>query len=228
MANELSFLDLVLLGYELCGTYRLCIDSEFASVKKGFVDGCEPLTTPNHLARALAALKGISGLAIARRAAQYVVAGSRSPKESQLAMRFGMPLKYGAYGLGLPNLNWQLDVPRDRRYRYNKPYYLLDLYWDDAKVDIEYDSSLAHSGTWEADSVRRNDIESLGVHVVVATPALLANADMMDRVAEDIAKRQGRRIQPRSRDYFDQRLAFHQWTIDYRRIGMASEADCCN
>ena len=222
MSRELDFFDLVVLGYELCGDYRLERPSEFEVDPKGFRDHCDPLTTPNRIGRVLDRAEGRGGVKQARAALRYVAAGSRSPKESQLAMRFGMPMSYGAYGLGLPELNKKIDVPVESRHLFGKPYYRCDLYWKEGSVAIEYDSKLGHSTAekQEADSVRRNEIEALGVHVITITPSVLESIYQMDRIADEIASCIGKRRVVKAERYVDKRLWLHRWTFEHQWVGM--------
>ena len=81
MANVLSLEQLIALGLELCGTYRRT--STFGSAQYDAV----PLTSPRALAAFVDQSPQFKGAKKTRRALAHIVAGSASPRESELAMR---------------------------------------------------------------------------------------------------------------------------------------------
>lgn len=67
--------------------------------------------------------------------------------------------------------------------------YICDLYWPAARLAVEYDSDLAHTGSHRIarDSRRRNEIQSMGVAVVTITKAQAYSLSEFDMVAHQIA-----------------------------------------
>ena len=83
----------------------------------------------------------------------------------------------------------------DRQAQKNE-FRICDLYWADAKLDIEYDSDFYHVGAEKIaqDANRRNDLESRGITVITDTNKQLLSWKRMDEVACHAAKRIGKRI----------------------------------
>ena len=98
-AARMPFLDLVHLGFELCGTYRRA-----PGVAGGLVSDTAPLTSAARLAAALDGFPGAYGAKAARRAARFVMDVAVSPMEAHLALFLCLPPKYGGYGLKRPSL----------------------------------------------------------------------------------------------------------------------------
>ena len=89
MASVLSLERLIALGFELCGTYRRA--STFGLARYD----ATPLTSPGVLASFIEKSPQFKGVKKARRALSFILAGSASPRESELAMLLCLP-----YGLG--------------------------------------------------------------------------------------------------------------------------------
>lgn len=181
MATMLPFVELVKLGFELCGTY--------AERSEGTTRYGRPLllTSVAALTRFVDSVGGIPGAVAARKAVKLVASCSASPRETALAMLLCLPLRRGGYGLPFPELNFRIVVGKSKRPVTEKGYYLCDLYWRDARIDLEYESDERHIGSERIsrDSARRDDLAHLGVKVRTMT-----NRQMMDPVRFDKAARQ--------------------------------------
>ncbi|GAA6490174.1 hypothetical protein K270103H11_27410 [Gordonibacter urolithinfaciens] len=70
MANSLSMVELIMLGFELCGTY---------DVSDGDVRECQPLTSVAKLSAFADKMHGVNGRKNALAALKQVVGGSASP-----------------------------------------------------------------------------------------------------------------------------------------------------
>lgn len=103
LAGSLSLIELICLGYELCGVYP-----DEGSGRSGVL--CrEPLTAASRITGVLSRCPGAYHIAKARRAAAYVIDGSASPMETALCMRLSLPYNLGGYGIPRPSLNYRID-----------------------------------------------------------------------------------------------------------------------
>lgn len=104
-AVELDFAELVLLGYEITGSYRLDSNSE-----QGFFSA-PPLVSHSALV-SVSSQGNLLGANKAENALRFVSSGSASPMETALAMLLSMPKAKGGYGLPSPQLNAAVEVPK--------------------------------------------------------------------------------------------------------------------
>ena len=190
MAASLPFVSLVKLGTELCSLYTLQPNGS-----AGY-ERVLPPTTPRALEAYLGRCAGMRGLADARKAARLVAASSGSPMETALALILGLPLRLGGYGLPQPILNHRVDALQSGPNAMERRYYLCDLYWPEARVALEYDSDLEHTGPSRIanDARRRNDLTSLSVTTITATRDQVMDGRGLDRLAHQVARALGTRI----------------------------------
>ena len=107
MASVLSLERLIALGFELCGTYRRA--STFGLARYD----ATPLTSPGALASFIEKSPQFKGVKKARRALPYILTGSASPRESELAMLLCLPYSLGGYGLPHPTMNAEMPFPKN-------------------------------------------------------------------------------------------------------------------
>ena len=185
LAAELSLIELVTLGFELCGTYRL----DKSNTERGFRDDL-PLTSVAKLNSYLYKVPGMKGHKNAHKALHFITNGSASPMETILVMLLTLPKTFGGYGLPKPLLNHQINLPVVVSKTTGKTKYYCDLYWPDQKVDVEYDSDAYHA-TPEGvsrDAIRRNVLASIGVKVVTVSRIQIVSAIKLCEVAKLLSK----------------------------------------
>ena len=108
MVGKLRFPVLVLLGYELCGTFG----RDPADPMMGTVTfGVEPATSVAKIREFLEACTYLPGREDAYRALTYVADNAWSPMEAVLATMLTLPLTEGGYGLGELRLNVRHENP---------------------------------------------------------------------------------------------------------------------
>jgi len=216
MAGELTFIDLIVLGYELCGTYRL--DREDNPVK-GFRNDL-PLTNTGKLKSYADKAVNLKGCKNARRAISFIADGSASPMETILTMLLTLPYRFGGYGFPKPLLNYRIDAPLSTDDSYsdfptlitidstgikssipmneliNKSKFSCDLYWHDSKVAVEYDSDAFHVGPdrIEKDAIRRNTLTSAKITMITASRRQVTDAKKLRELAEALSKLLGKRL----------------------------------
>ncbi len=191
MAQLLSFVDTIQLGFELCGTY-----AKGNAASEG-VPARNPLTTPMHLRRYIERYHARSGTQRAVHALRYILPGSASPMETVLAMLLHLPKRYGGYGLPAPKLNYPVETTQTHFGERQARQRICDLIWPDKLVAVEYDSDLHHRDDQSIarDSIRRVELENANVSVVTVTRAQVFNLTRMDEVAGLLFKLLGVRFQ---------------------------------
>lgn len=212
LAERAPFARLVELGFELCGTYRL----DYRQTQ-GFSFG-EPLLSVGVLRRRVRSLKGARGSDKALRALAYVRDRSASPMETKLAMLLCLPRRLGGYGLPQPQMNYRIDIGERSRKAAAKGYYVCDLFWPEARVAVEYDSDLFHTGSEHIanDAGRRNALLAQGVTVVTLTRRQVLNKRELDRAAALLAKALGKRQRAGQCDWTSQQLRLRAELLDFR------------
>lgn len=102
LGKELSLIRLITVGYELCGSYGLSVQSSSGFLRR------EPRSNPQLIERYLEKCEGIHGVKAAKRASSYLIKGSASPMESLLSMLLCLPPSLGGFGLPRPELNYPI------------------------------------------------------------------------------------------------------------------------
>ena len=189
VASKTSLANLIQLGFELCGIYAL---SKYGPASRRSA----PLTSVARLKTFVEKAEGAPGRKKALRALRYVLDGSASPKETELVMLLCLPYKLGGYGIDAPRLNYHVDVPPSLRKMASKSYCECDVCWPEAKLTIEYDSLLHHSGedAVTRDSKRSNTLIALGYTVISATNVQVSSGEDLNKLANLVAKRTGKRL----------------------------------
>lgn len=213
LATACSQTELTKIGFELCGTYRLDPESEH-----GFREG-KPLATSESIRRFISVMGSFKGTRRAGSAAKYVVNGSASPMETIVTMLLTLPRAQGGYGLPLPQLNKKVPIPKPMRESYGQIEYRPDLYWDTAKLAIEYDSTTFHSSEARLvnDSKRRAALAHAGLTVVSLTANQVYDAREFDKVALLIAKHLGKRMRSERKDLLTKRFELRSELLGHRR-----------
>ncbi len=186
-----------MLGFELCGAYSFSRKSPHGFTARA------PLTTPVNLLAHLETKEGQYGIKQARRALSYVMPNSASPRETAAAMLLCLPHTLGGYRLGNPSLNYQIPLDKQAQKIASRRFYVCDLYWPEAKLDVEYESDCFHTGSEHiaSDSKRRNALSFKGITVVTITRKQMNNYAELDKVAHIIAHHIGKRIRPRTASF---------------------------
>lgn len=185
MARELTLIQLIELGFELCGSYAL--DS---TCEKGF-RAREPITSVFRLQTFVNKADGVHGAKSARRALKYIIEGSASPMETVLAMMLTLPMAMGGCALPRPKLNrersMRVGVGGETRIRRS------DLFWPDANLALEYESDLEHlsSRKFSEDSIRRNEFVVDGVIVVTVTRMQMRNLLEFRKLVDQLSRMLG-------------------------------------
>ena len=190
MATILPLANLIQLGFELCGGYVLAPEDASGFIKS------KPVTTVARLRAFVNKMSGFHGCKLARKALQYILDGSASPRETILAVLLVLPYRLGGFGLAKPQLNFAVTPQRTARKATEKQCFYCDLYWPDARLAVEYDSDMFHAGIDQiaGDAKRRAALAFIGTTVVTVTNRQVSNSLEMKRVASLLAKHLGKTI----------------------------------
>lgn len=182
MASNLSFVQAVEFGTNLCGRYYLKDKPDGNSVE----DRTALITTPNAIRDYLDAVPGMWGCAKARKALTWVLPNSGSPAESKTQVQFRLPLQYGGFALPFDAMNFDVRAGRMASLVAQSDF-CLDLVSTDAKFGLEYDGEESHPDA-SHDKQRRNDLLVLGWRVFPIDKRVLYSAEETERVGHELAK----------------------------------------
>lgn len=206
-ARELSLLALMRLAHEICGTFTP------DDAAPGGLRERMPLASTSSIQAFLDEIGPVPGSVPARRAIRQTLDLSASPMESALAMHFNVMCGLGAYGFPSPTLNERIRLDEVARREYGRAFCRGDVCWGAKRVDVEYDSDLAHTGSARiaSDARRRNALAHMGFTVITVTKEQLFSEREMDRVARIVAEKLHWRMRKRSYDDWQlRRRAFRE------------------
>ncbi|MEC4175241.1 DUF559 domain-containing protein [Adlercreutzia sp. R21] len=214
MASRLPFVELLELGYELCGTYRRGCGGGTVRYQVA------PLTSTRQLAQFVQQNPGMKGVKRARRALRYLADGSESPRETKCALLFGLPAALGGYGLGIPKMGHQVECSDEARAIAETRTLRCDLYWPAARLDMEYQSREFHEGELHRirDSRRVNALRTMGIDVTLVTESELDGLFACDVIAQTARKKLGKKGRKHAFNVHERRLRLR------RQLGLPLES----
>lgn len=185
------------IGYELCGSYR----------SGGRYDQV-PLTSVGKLSTYLKRAGRMHGIEQARRALKHVLPNSASHMETTLSMLWSLPPLLGGCSLTPPQLNVRFDPGKRAKDMTSQTYYRCDLYWKKAKLAVEYESDLYHTGAHRIarDSRRRDELSALGITVTTVTSHQVYNLSAFNKVTKTVARHLGERLPKRDKRFTERQL----------------------
>lgn len=138
LANELSPLRHLLLGYELCGAYSL---DPFDPVHGEGQMGLAPVTSVQAIRAFLARARGVRGSDKARETLRCLSDNAWSPVEAALAALLALPLERYGYGFGPCLLNRRVQTPAELAGTTGARSRVPDIMLPGTKVGINYDGA---------------------------------------------------------------------------------------
>lgn len=199
MASELSFVELVEYGCQLCAQYYIDLNSGNLIARK-------PLCTSKSIMRYLSKMQPESkAVATIKRALHYIVENAASPMEHKAAIIFSLPHKWGGFGLPTPCLNQKIELSDKSQTFCKKNYCYADLCWTESKLIVEYDSALWHNSLdrYVNDAARRDALRFEGWYVYELVPDVLYNPTKMEHLAKQLSNKLGLRFRNRSECFQD-------------------------
>lgn len=198
MASELTIVQLVALGCELCGTYILLPkDVVLPSSFDEYPERVAPLTNIKKIEALLSDAGPARGVKKARRALKFVAEGSRSPMETKTYMQLCLPPMLGGYGLPKAELNPEIKLDEEARKLTGSYTCYGDICWPDDRLDIEYYGEV-HAGAnkMKRDAGRTLGIEHMGWRVLTVTSPQVFDIEKFETVAKAAAAHLGYRLRP--------------------------------
>ena len=197
MARVLDLIPLVELGMELCGTYR-------RESTDGQTTYDQPiLTTPRRIARFLDEVGQAYGYRRARQALAYVVPNSASPLETIVYLLLCLPRRLGGYAFPTPKLNATIKLGKRGRQHTLRKSSVPDLYWKDAKIDLECHGKMHELEERRTeDSMRRKALERMDVEVVELTYDEVKDPKLFQATVKRLAKKLSLRLRSKNESHF--------------------------
>lgn len=187
-SGDYDEIDLVQLGYELCGTYVL--DNSW----DGFTCIDTPLTSTDKIFRMLRNMPRHSGVAIAKRALKQVHDMSNSPMETVLAMLVSLPTCSGGLGLSTISMNSPVNTPDGPR--------RIDVLLREHKTGLEYKGKLYHSIEQSGrDDRRQNNLIGSGFSIINVWLEDLKQEHLFQQLIRDIFRTAKIRFRVRVKDF---------------------------
>lgn len=194
-AAELPRWELVLLAMEFWGRFDSREDEGGGIAKRPY-----PLASPGSVGGVVEALEGrVPGTGSVRAALAHGLPGSRSPRESAMALFLSLPRRLGGMGLGPVELNVPVGLSPQGRRILGADNAMPDLLFPSASLDVEYDSSAHHLGPEEVlrDKNRQLALQASGVEVMPVTGSVAGEYGSLVAAAEAVAARvEGREPAP--------------------------------
>lgn len=197
-----------LLGW-MAGTYALDCDGNLGQTER------VPLLNEESLVDALERLKGIHGVALARRAARHAPYRCASPKEVEVGMLLQLPGELGGCGFPRPRVNLEQQLTPKQQKLLHRRLFKCDFFWPEKKVAVEYDSREFHcdASRIERDAVRRNALEYLGITVLTLTWNQLKDYASFETFSTQLASHLGIRLRDAWARHSRDRMLLHRRLI---------------
>lgn len=195
MAAQLSGIELVKLGYELCGVYSLPMSQpNYAGIPRGY-SRRKALTSVARLTAHVASQSNNRSVKKARWALRYVLDGSASPRETELSMLMVLPRKLGGYGLRKPEIRHEFATSSEVLLFLSGKSAAFDLHWPDAGLLLRHGGQALKGND---DDRKRNrhltSLDAAGSRVVHVTNRDIRHAESLDEVADAVARCHGRHL----------------------------------
>ena len=218
-AMDLSLLELIKLGFDLCAIYLPDASADYNQV------GRKAITTRLTISEYLDTAPGLKGINKAKRAISYVLDNSNSPMETMVAMLMILPMHMGGYGIIKPELNRKVYLSDQGSRLLERNYCICDAVWGLQKVILEYDSNLTHLSPEQhrLDKARLSALTLSGYHVVSITADNFRNLSAIDNTFTALRWKLGQRKELKHLNkYSEERRALLQFFKSQQSNSMIS------
>ena len=137
-AREMTPDELVYLACNLCAIYVKDPYDQYGQRHR------DPIASVESIKKYLNKCTRVRGVQDAKKAIQYALNCSNSPRESQLATVGVLPQSYGGYGIYRPDLNLDLNLSKNGAEFLRRKTICCDMIWKKQRIVLEYDSNLSH------------------------------------------------------------------------------------
>lgn len=195
MSRRLSIPELIRVCYELCAMYEVVPDTNEVNRQdtENLFDHCRqqkcpPLVSVVELRKSVSKNLHLKGAKRVLDVLRFVVDGSESPRETDLAMYTWCPMRIGGYGFRVAAMNKTVLINGSER--------RCDLFFSQERVGVEYDSDLHHNGPKKSaeDSARVKQFEGKGYRMVSITNGELKDFDLAHEAMTLLGKHLGIRV----------------------------------
>lgn len=204
LGRWLDRVELAQIASEMMGSYSL---TPWAS--DSFTGDIRELVDRDELCRYASAAHSLDarGAARALEALEIAFPGSRSPRETDLAILLATSRALGGAGLGGFKLNESIALPKELWELAGMRSVTPDFLWEGRKVALEYDSDAHHLSPMEKtrDEGRRAALERQGYHVMVLTNGMLQDDDALNAQLAELTRHLGVRRAAPSKKMLDRR-----------------------
>ena len=116
------------------------------------------------------------------KATEFLVPSAASPLEVQTAMLLGLPSSMGGYGIGGFEANRKVRLNTGGRLLSKKSACYCDLFWEEAGIDVECQSTMVHQNadSFLSDSERTTALRGMGLDVLPITFDQLSDSARFD------------------------------------------------
>ena len=169
------------------------------------------------LKRRVGSWRGLRGIETAQKAVKYLTGGSASPMETKLYLLLCLPLQYGGYNLGLPELNPKFDLSPEEMAILRGSTVKPDMLWRKERLVIEYDGR-QHEDEQQArhDALRKTILEGRGYTVRQVKRHQLYNALAFESFVESTRSFLGVRKRPTTTKHEHARDRLFKALLDVR------------
>lgn len=180
LCQHLPLVRCIKLGHFICGAY-----SPEPSAKSGVVDR-DPLSSKQELEEYVKSTRHLRGSRNASLALPWVLEGSASPKETELALPFYLPKQLGGYGFIAPSMNHKEPLNAAARAIEGSFNAFVDVYWPEQRFGFEYTSYSEHGDPKKIgeDERRKLALKLMGIDVELVTNQQLQDRRQLDILAQ--------------------------------------------
>lgn len=203
MARVLPLPKLAELGCILCGGYAIGQGTGIVTRK--------PLSSIQKIAAFLDRAAGEPGCKSARHALRHVCEDSASPRESKVALALSLPRRMGGYGLDKPLMNHRIDLSEEEQRLCGRAYLVIDLYWPQARVGLEYDGRAYHSDALAVSHDRRKDsvLACKGITIIRVDGNQAGSLEQLYALAKKVARLTGKRLRAPKQEHLVRRAELY-------------------
>lgn len=186
--------DILKIAYEFMGLYTLPAEQDGEASR-----AAQALTIPS-LKQYLRRLPKTKGSGIVRDLLPHLAERSRSPLETATTLLLTTPGAHGGFGLKMPSLNYKVELDSEVAEAFGRQTIECDLYFEDARVDIECNSRYHNNEHQrQLDDERASALASMDILVLPVSISQLTDLNKLERIAKTIAARSGARYRPRAK-----------------------------
>lgn len=197
LASIWDDIEVSMVAMEMLGAYGLSDQLE-----KGWCVDLAPLVTYVELARYTIAAKalGTRGAVRANSALELAVPDSNSPRETALAVYFGLSRRRGGAELRGFVMNKPIELSEEQIEIAGQIYVKPDFLWESKHVTAEYDSDFSHVNSRQKtkDERRRSALESAGYKCMAVTNGITKDVEALSALTTQLERWLGYRRNPLS------------------------------